>query len=101
MFPQVVSDSSVNHFKFWHDGIHEGMRLGGRLYGHVRSYGMTERLQAYELACDLSQKALDVCVTCAEVGPRMGYGVWVSLQSLQQAGAMGQEAISEQATLYS
>lgn len=76
--PQVIDEKLVPLFKYWNDGIQEGMCYRGELYAHVRSYYPKERLQAYELACEMAQKGVETCVTCS----KLRYAVWVNLRSL-------------------
>lgn len=78
MSPSVLSENLVRRFKYWNNGIQEGMNHNGELYALVRSYTLKARLEAYELGCSLSEKGIDTCVTCSN----SGYAVWMNLKSL-------------------
>lgn len=78
MSPSVLSEDLVRRFKYWNDGIQEGMNHNGELYALVRSYSLKARLQAYELGCSMSETGIDTCVTCSN----SGYTVWMNLKSL-------------------
>lgn len=77
MFPLVVSQSLIQPFKFWHGDIRLGMRYTDELYTYVRSYPVSQRLDAYELACSLAQNGSRVCVACSP----WRYTIWLSLRS--------------------
>jgi len=77
MLPLVTNEAMVNLFKYWSDGMRDGMRHDNRLYGCHRVYQSCQRLQAYNLACCLSEQGCDVCLTVSA----QGYKVWVDLRS--------------------
>ncbi|HEY9645570.1 MAG TPA: hypothetical protein V6C88_04325 [Chroococcidiopsis sp.] len=77
MFPLVVSQDLIQPFKFWHGDVRLGMRYADELYTHVRSYAVSARLDAYELACSLAQNGSRVCVACSP----WRYTIWISLRS--------------------
>jgi hypothetical protein len=79
MLPQVISHKLVHLFKYWHNGIQQGMRHGNHLYTYVRSYPLHERLQAYDLSGDLANRGIPTCITCSE----QQYTIWISLQAAQ------------------
>ena len=77
MFPHVLDQRLVHLFKYWQDGIRTGMRHRSELYAFVRSYRSHERLQAYDLGCELAKENNQICITCSP----QGYTIWVSLTS--------------------
>lgn len=80
MLPQVISQQLVHIFKYWNEKICIGMRHGDELYTFVRSYPLSERLQAYDLACELAATDSQVCITCS----RWRYTVWLSLRAFSE-----------------
>ena len=77
MIPSVIREDLVNLFKYWNDGVRDGMNLSGELYAHVRSYANESRLEAYQLGCELAEKGMQVCLTCSS----SRYAVWINLKS--------------------
>lgn len=90
MLPSVINENLVQLFKYWSEGVKEGMNHQGELYAHVRSYPSDARLQAYELGCEMAQKGMQICVTCSQ----SGYKVWMNMKSSMKA--YGVEAETEQ-----
>ena len=81
MLPSVINENLVQMFKYWNEGIQEGMNHQGELYSHIQSYPPDARLQAYELGCEMAQKGVQICVTCSQ----SGYKVWRNLKSAMVA----------------
>lgn len=78
MLPLLIKENLVQPFKYWNEGIKEGMvNHQGELYSYVGSYPSNRRAQAYELGCEMAQKGMDICLTCST----SGYKVWMKLKS--------------------
>ncbi|MBC6479584.1 MAG: hypothetical protein GDA56_19200 [Hormoscilla sp. GM7CHS1pb] len=93
MLPSVINENIVQLFKYWSEGIKEGMNHKGELYAQVRSYPSDARLQAYELGCEMAHSGMDICLTCSQ----SGYKVWMNLKS--SVTASGIEAENRQPVL--
>ena len=93
MLPSVINENLVQLFKYWSEGVKEGMNHKGELYCHVRSYPSDARLQAYELGCEMAHSGMDICLTCSQ----SGYKVWMNMKSSVTGSA--REAESPQAVL--
>jgi hypothetical protein len=96
MLPQVISQHLVHIFKYWNEKICIGMRHGDELYTFVRSYPLSDRLQAYDHACQLAGTGGQVCITCS----RWRYTIWLSLRTvsvekLKQAQTLPGEFLQE------
>lgn len=91
MLPTVLSEDSVHFFKYWHNGISEGMRSVNGLYAQYRVYASHYRLQAYEQACHLASQGISTCITCSGEG----YRVWVNLQALHLVEDRMNESVEE------
>jgi hypothetical protein len=82
--PLVVSESLVHSFKYWHEGMQQGIRYGNELYSHFWSYPATERLKAYDIAHEHAEQGMDVCITVSKTH----YSIWLGLRSLNRAKAL-------------
>lgn len=78
MLPLVLNEKSVYLFKYWNQGIQQGMRYNNQFYRLSQTFTIEGRLTAYNLAGELSDNGIMACVTCSP----QGYSVWVNLQSL-------------------
>lgn len=78
MLPLVLNEKSVHRFKYWNQGIQQGMRYDHQFYRLSRTFAIEDRLTAYNLAGELSDNGIITCVTCSP----QEYSVWVNLQSL-------------------
>lgn len=74
----VIDETLVQPFVYWNQGICKGMCLNSELHKHVRSYSLTERLNAYAFACEQAETGIIVCVTVSN----NAYCVWVNLRSI-------------------
>lgn len=89
MLPLLLSHELVHAFKFWHNGeLHEGMSSGKDLYRLQAKFYPQERQRAFQVATELAQQGLQVCVTCL----RTEYKIWVSLRSHSQVNHISQAA---------
>lgn len=87
MLPLVLSESTVQPFKYWDDGIVEGMSHKTGLYSQHSVHDVTKRLQVYELACQMAEKGIPTCVTCSD----SRYAIWVRLQAITGLGNSNSE----------
>lgn len=90
--PLVINEDVVTLFKYWQGEIQEGMRCGEELYRHFRSFGLHDRLRAYDVGWKLAQSGYPVCVTCSS----QRYAVWISLRAPQ---TMADSQVEEATTL--
>jgi hypothetical protein len=74
--PPIIDESLVHLFKFWDQGIHSGMRYNNELYALFQSYPIQERLKACAIACEHTEKGVNVCVTASKTT----YSVWLNLR---------------------
>jgi hypothetical protein len=79
--PSVINESLVHRFKYWEEGIHQGIRYNNELYASIQSYPTTERLKAYETAYEQARQGHSVCITVSKAH----YEVWLNLRSLNRA----------------
>ncbi len=84
MLPSIISEKSIQQFKYWAQGVQQGMRYGNQLYVLHRSYAISDRLSAYSLGCQLSEQRIKVCLTVSD----HGYAVWVELRSPATSSAV-------------
>lgn len=77
MLPLIVVEELISAFKFWNNGIHEGMHYRNDFYLSLRQFALAERSEAYHRATQESSKGLKVCVTVSKTH----YTVWVELRS--------------------
>jgi hypothetical protein len=80
MFPLLLNEEVVQVFKYWHDGIRDGMRYRNRIYGKVRCYPIEQNLKAYDFANAIAQADILCCITCG----REHYTIWVCLTLISQ-----------------
>jgi hypothetical protein len=74
--PPIIDESLIHPFKFWDQGIHAGMRYSNELYTLFQSYPIQERLKACAIACEHTEKGINVCITASKTT----YSVWLSLR---------------------
>ncbi|NJL47498.1 MAG: hypothetical protein HC929_08425 [Leptolyngbyaceae cyanobacterium SM2_5_2] len=77
MLPVSVVEDLVSPFKFWNEGIHDGMLFRNDFYTCLQRFAITDRLQAYAKANEESNRGLKVCVTVSKTH----YTVWVEMRS--------------------
>jgi len=75
--PSVTNESLIHQFKYWHQGIRQGMHYNDELYMLWQSYPVQERLSAYAEAYKHTEAGAIVCITAS--GKK--YCVWLSLRS--------------------
>lgn len=75
--PSVTNESLIQQFKYWHQGIRQGMQYNNELYMLWQSYSAQERLTAYAEAYKHTEAGAIVCITVT--GKK--YCVWLSLRS--------------------
>lgn len=76
--PSVISEGLVNQFKYWDQTIQRGMYHNNELYTYIQSYSLAERLKAYAIACEQTERGVRVCITVSKTH----YSVWLNLRSL-------------------
>jgi len=76
--PVVVNETQVTPFKYWNEGIQEGISCNNELYTHFHAYSIYDRLKAYDVAYEQNDRGIDVCITVSKTH----YIIWLSLRSL-------------------
>lgn len=76
--PLVLDESLVHRFKYWNEGVQQGISHRNELYAHLQSYSANERLKAYETAYKQAEEGYIVCITVSKTN----YSVWLNLRSL-------------------
>jgi len=76
--PFVLDECLVSRFKYWNAGIRQGMRHNNELYTLFQAFSINERLKAYAVGYEQTEKGVNVCITVS----RQSYCVWLSLRSL-------------------
>ncbi|HZG37312.1 MAG TPA: hypothetical protein VEZ50_01410 [Nodosilinea sp.] len=76
MLPLIVVEDLISAFKFWNEGIHEGMLYRNDFYVVLQQFALAERSQAYSHATEASNEGLKVCVTVSKTH----YTVWVEMR---------------------
>ncbi|MEA5448259.1 hypothetical protein VB780_06755 [Leptolyngbya sp. CCNP1308] len=77
MLPLIVVEELISTFKFWNQGIHDGMLHRSDFYIGLQQFPLAERSQAYSQATLESSKGLKVCITVSKTH----YTIWVELRS--------------------
>lgn len=77
MLPTVIPEILITPFKYWTEGIQEGMYHDNELFTLVKVYGPDRRAQAYEDACRLADTDIQICITVSE----LRYCLWQNLKS--------------------
>ena len=83
MLPIVIPEILITPFKYWLEGVQEGMYHSNELFTLVKVYGSDKRTQAYEDACQLADACqltdneVQICVTVSE----LQYCLWQNLKS--------------------
>lgn len=75
--PLVVNESLIRRFKYWREGVQEGVMYNNELYTHFRSFSQTDRLKAYEIAFEQAKQGIAVCISASAED----YTVWLGLRS--------------------
>ncbi|MBD2058152.1 hypothetical protein H6F88_19420 [Oculatella sp. FACHB-28] len=76
MLPVVIHEPSIRLFSFYFEGsIYQGMSYQGKLYKLTKSFDAKERLKAYTLGCEISNRNHEVAITVSTEK----YRVWVDL----------------------
>lgn len=75
--PLVIDESLVCLFKYWQQGIQEGMRHSQELYSLLQTYPLNDRTAAYVTANKQAALGLEVCITVS----KYHYRVWLKLRS--------------------
>ena len=70
--------SLVQPFKYWDEGLHEGIFYQGDLYGQADCYALTERDHAFDVAAQHTAQGKSVCITVSD----QHYTLWISLRVL-------------------
>lgn len=75
--PVVVDESQIHPFKVYLcDEIRTGMHYKQELYGLIREVDPWNRLDAYQLGCEMLSQGLPVLMTAS----RKRYALWVNLR---------------------
>jgi hypothetical protein len=77
VLPVIVVEDLISPFKFWHEGIHDGMLYRNDFYVSLCQFAPADRLQAHAKATQQSSQGFKVCVTVSQTH----YTVWVELRS--------------------
>ena len=78
MLPVVIYEPSIRLFSFYFEGnIYQGMSHQGKLYKLTKSFEAKERLKAYALGCEISNRDHHVAITVSDEK----YRVWVDLSA--------------------
>lgn len=77
MLPIVIPETLITPFKYWTEGIQEGMYHDNDLFTLVKVYGPDRRTQAYEDACQLADNDIQICITVSD----LRYCLWQNLKS--------------------
>lgn len=84
LFPSVIDEGLVHLFKYWDQGVLQGMRIGGELYTLLKSYPAEERLKAYSDAQEQIEAGESMCITAS----KSRYSVWLKLRSPDLVGLL-------------
>lgn len=79
----LTHESLVQPFKYWDDGLHDGIFYQRDLYGKGNCYSLAERDQAFDGAAQHTALGLHVCITVSD----QGYTLWVSLRVAPQGSS--------------
>ncbi len=77
MLPLIVVENLIAPFKFWREGIHEGMLYRNNFYVVLHRFTKAERTQAHDKATEESDRGFKVCITVSKTH----YTVWVDMRS--------------------
>jgi hypothetical protein len=77
MLPTVIPESLITPFKYWLEGVQEGMYHNNDLFTLVRVYDLDKRDQVYLYACELADDGIQVCITVSQ----LRYCLWQNLKS--------------------
>ena len=77
MLPLIVVEDLVAPFKFWRDGIHEGMLYRNDFYVVLQRFASAERTEAHTQALREGNRGFKVCITVSKAY----YTVWVEMRS--------------------
>ncbi len=72
----LTHESLVQPFKYWDEGLHDGIFYQGDLYGKTDCYALTDRDQAFDMAAQHTILGKSVCITLSD----QHYTLWVSLR---------------------
>ncbi len=76
--PILVTEQFIKMFKFWEDGLQDGMMFKDELFRHYQDFGQHEQNAAFELANSITnQYQIQVVIT----NHTNGYRIWGSLRS--------------------
>jgi hypothetical protein len=93
MLPVVANEPSICLFSFYFEGsIYQGMSYQGKLYKLTKSFDAKERLKAYTLGCEISNRNHHVAITVSTTK----YRVWVDLSSQDAPEALQLDALVEE-----
>lgn len=77
MLPLIVLEDLISAFKFWNEGIHEGMFYRNDFYVSLEQFALADRVEAYHQATQKSTNGFKVCITVSKTH----YRVWVEMRS--------------------
>jgi len=77
MLPLIVVENLITPFKFWREGIHEGMLYRNDFYIVLQRFTSADRTQAHDKATEEGNRGVKVCITVSKTH----YTVWVEMRS--------------------
>ena len=78
MMPPIVPLTQATPFHFFGEGeLRDGMSLGGKMYGQIKSATLDERPNLYQIAIALSEQKIPCVITTSSEQ----YALWVLLRS--------------------
>ncbi len=82
MLPSVVSENSLDPFKFWsNDSLQDGVHFHNELYYRLRQSPADSRAQLYQVACRLAQHGADILLTVSDES----CSLWINLRNQKLA----------------
>jgi hypothetical protein len=77
LHPLVVQADLISRFRYWDEGVHEGMFFKNEIYTYFQSFSASDRLRAYAIAYELIDQGNTVCISAAQTD----YSIWLCLRS--------------------
>ena len=78
--PATINERVTTRFKYWENGIKEGINYRGKLYRFLRIFCPEDRLRAYDCGCQLNEAGLCTIISVKD----SEYTLWVGLHSESQ-----------------
>lgn len=77
VLPLIVLETLVSPFKFWNEGIHDGILYRNDFYDYLHQFSATECMAAYAKATEVSNSGYKVCITVSQTY----HTIWVEMRS--------------------